>query len=255
LGTQVKPHIERRFAMPWPESPVGKLREFIAALRAIWQSWQTGERLNFRGEYFKHTLMSPFFNPGEGRYPHSPIYLAGVNAPLIRLAGEVADGLHIHPYHTRRYLAEVIESNIEAGAAKKGRPRNAITLAATAFAAVGETDGERAMMREMARSQVAFYASTPSYRSVMQLHGWEAQAEQLSTLASRGGWAEMPAVLTDEMLAEFIVEGSWSDIGGRLHAKYAGLVDRLAIYLPFTLSAVDENWKNLARAITGLSSE
>ncbi|MEK7311767.1 MAG: TIGR03617 family F420-dependent LLM class oxidoreductase, partial [Chloroflexota bacterium] len=118
LGTQVKPHVERRFGMTWPESPVGKLREFIAVLRAIWQSWQTGERLSFRGEHFKLTLMTPFFNPGEIKDPDIPIYIAGVNAPLIKLAGEAADGFHVHPYHTRRYLAEIILPNIEAGAAK-----------------------------------------------------------------------------------------------------------------------------------------
>src|SRR5574341_1004715 len=224
------------FRSQWPESPVAKLREFIGALRAIWRSWQTGERLNFRGEHFKHTLMTPFFNPGEIGHPDVPIYIAGVNAPLIRLAGEAADGFHIHPYHTRRYIAEAVLPNIEAGARKAGRPPRAVALATTAFVAVGAADSERANMREMMRSQIAFYASTPSYRAVMSLHGWQAQAEQLSAFASRGSWGEMPSVVTDEMLAEFLVEGTWDEVPARLRAKYDGLVDRLALYLPFTPS-------------------
>lgn len=249
LGTQVKPHVERRFGMAWPESPVGKLREFIAALRAVWQSWQAGERLNFRGEHFKLTLMTPFFNPGEIKHPDIPIYIAGVNAPLIKLAGEAADGFHVHPYHTRRYLAEVVLPNIEAGAAKAGRSRKDVAIAATAFVAIGKDDSERALMREAMRSQIAFYASTPTYRPVMSLHGWDAQAEQLTALAAKSGWAEMPAVVTDAMLAEFVVEGTWEDVGAKVRAKYDGLADRLGLYLPFTPSENDENWKKAAEAI------
>jgi len=255
LGTQVKPHIERRFGMAWPESPVSKLRDFIAALRAIWGAWQTGERLNFRGEHYKLTLMTPFFNPGPIRHPNIPIYIAGVNAPLIKLAGEAADGFHSHPYHTRRYLAEVVVPNIEAGAAKAGRKRSDVVVEAPAFVAVGGADSERAAMRESMRSQVAFYASTPTYHSVMNLHGWEAQAEQLSALAAKGSWADMPKLLTDDMLAEFIVEGTWDDIGAKLRAKYDGLADRIMIYLPFTASENEENWKKAAEGIRTLKGQ
>lgn len=249
LGTQVKPHIERRFGMAWPESPSGKLREFMAAVRAAWTAWETGDRLNFRGEHFKLTLMTPFFNPGSIRTPRIPIYIAGVNAPLIKLAGEAADGFHVHPYHTRRYLAEVVLPNIEAGATKAGRSPKEVTMAVTAFVAIGENDSARAGMREAMRSQVAFYASTPTYRAVMRLHGWEAQAEQLSALASRGAWSDMNAVVTDEVLAEFVVEGTWEDIGDKLRARYQGLVDRLALYLPFTLDADDGKWAKVAAVI------
>ncbi len=251
LGTQVKPHIERRFGMSWPESPVGKLREFIAAVRAIWRAWQTGGPLNFRGEHFKLTLMTPFFNPGPIRQPQIPVYIAGVNAPLIKLAGEAADGFVAHPFHTRRYLTDVILPNIEAGAAKAGRSRREIALISMAFVAIGETDADRAGMREAMRAQIAFYASTPSYRAVMSLHGWDTQAERLSALASKGQWGDMPAIISDEMLAEFVVEGSWADIGGKLRAKYDGLLDRLALYLPFTPSESDEVWGMLAKVIRG----
>ncbi|HKZ70115.1 MAG TPA: TIGR03617 family F420-dependent LLM class oxidoreductase [Anaerolineales bacterium] len=249
LGTQVKPHIERRFGMQWPESPVDKLREFVAALRAIWYAWQNNERLNYRGQYFKLTLMTPFFDPGELEHPYIPIFLAGVNAPLVRLAGEVADGFHAHPYHTGKYLADIVLPNIEAGARRAGRSRKEIAVSAAAFVAIGETDSERARMREAMRSQIAFYASTPTYRSVLSLHGWFAQAEALSGLAARGEWAAMPNMITDPMLAEFLVEGTWDDIGDKLRAKYSGLVDRLALYLPFTPSESDAEWKKAAHAI------
>lgn len=249
LGTQVKPHIERRFAMSWPDSPVGKLREFMAALRAVWHSWQTGERLNFRGEYFKLTLMTPFFTPGPIEAPHIPIYLAGVNAPLIRLAGESADGFHAHPYHTRKYLAEVVRPNLEAGAARAGRSPREVSVACSAFVAVGGDERARAAMREAMRSQIAFYASTPSYQSVMTLHGWRAKAEALSALAARGEWKEMPSLVDDSMLAEFLVEGTWDDIGGKLRAKYDGLADRLALYLPLAADDNDRHWSRVARRI------
>ena len=158
LGTQVKAHIERRFGMPWPESVVGKLREQIAAIRAFWQAWQTGERLNFRGEHYKLTLMSPFFNPGPIQYPGVPIYLAGVNPGLARLAGECADGFLAHPFHTPRYLREVVLPAIEQGAAKASRKRSAINISTTVFVVTRPEEAS------FVRAQIAFYASTPSYR-------------------------------------------------------------------------------------------
>jgi probable F420-dependent oxidoreductase len=218
----------------------------MAAVRAVWTAWETGDRLNFRGEHFKLTLMTPFFNPGPIQHPKIPIYIAGVNAPLIKLAGEAADGFHVHPYHTRRYLAEVILPNIEVGAVKAGRSGRDVAIATTTFVAIGETESTRSGMREAMRAQVAFYASTPTYRAVMSLHGWEAQAEQLTALAAKGGWGEMNAIITDDMLAEFVVEGTWDDIGGKLRAKYEGLVDRLALYLPFTPDMEDAKWAKVA---------
>lgn len=254
LGTQVKPHIERRFGMVWPESPVGKLREFMLALRAIWSAWQTGDRLNYRGEYFKHTLMTPFFNPGEIAHPTIPIYIAGVNAPLIRLAGELADGFHVHPYHTRKYLTEVVLPNLETGAAKTGRSRSDIAIVCMPFVAVGDTPTERATMREVMRAQIAFYASTPTYKPVLALHGWADKAEQLSALAARGNWGDMPAVLTDEVLSEFLIEGTWAEVGHQLLARYTGLADRLSIYNPYTPSANDDDWKRLAAIVNNNSA-
>jgi probable F420-dependent oxidoreductase len=239
LGTQVKAHVERRFGMSWPESVVGKLREQIAVIRALWNTWQNNAPLNFRGEYYKITLMSPFFNPGPIAHPEIPIYIAGVNTGLARLAGETAEGFLSHPLHSPRYLSEVILPAIEQGLAKSGRSRQDFKLCTTAF--VVTSPEEEAFVR----SQIAFYASTPSYRAVMDLHGWSETAERLSGLAGRGQWGEMPALIRDEMLAEFAVSGSASAIPGMLNQRYRGLVDRLTLYLPFVPGERDDFWKGL----------
>ncbi len=239
LGTQVKAHVERRFGMPWPDSAVGKLREQVAAIRTFWNCWQSGERLNFRGEYYKLTLMSPFFNPGPIEHPLIPIYLAGVNVGLARLAGECADGFHAHPFHSPQYLKQVVLPAIEQGAARSGRRRADIQVSTTAFVV---TSPEEAYF---VRSQIAFYASTPSYRPVMALHGWEDVADRLSTLASRGEWAEMPTLINDEMVDAFAVRADTSNLPAALAERYDGLVDRLALYLPFIPGERDAFWQAL----------
>jgi probable F420-dependent oxidoreductase len=239
LGTQVKAHVERRFGMPWPDSVVGKLREQIAAVRAFWHTWQSGERLNFRGEHYRLTLMSPFFNPGPIAHPEIPIYIAGVNTGLARLAGEAADGFHVHPLHTPRYLGEVILPAIEQGAAQAGRSRAQVAVSVTAFAVASPED------ELFVRSQIAFYASTPSYRPVMALHGWDEIATQLSGHASRGEWGEMPALVSDEMLATFATVSPADELPAALAERYAGLADRLGLYVPFKPGERDDFWRGL----------
>jgi probable F420-dependent oxidoreductase len=243
LGTQVKAHVERRFGMAWPESPVGKLREMILALRAIWNCWQTGPqgRLNFRGEYFKLTLMTPFFNPGPIEHPHIPIFIAGVNTGLARLGGELCHGFHVHPYHTPAYLREVLRPAIAAGAAKAGRSLSDIQLAGSVFVIASDRE------REAVRQQISFYASTPSYRPVMEHHGWGAVAEALSALATRGQWSEMPALVTDEMLDTFAVTAPLSELAAPLKERYSGLLDRISLYRPFVPGEDDAGWKKLGQ--------
>ena len=242
LGTQVKPHIERRFGMPWT-APVPRLREYVQAIRAVWHTWQTGEKLNFRGAEYKLTLMTPFFSPGPITNPNIPIFIAGVGAPLCRLAGEVADGFHAHSYHTRQYLREVVLPAIEVGARKADRDRRAIEVTTAAFVALSEAE------IAVHRQQVAFYASTPSYRPVLDFHGWGKVGEELSSLAARGHWTEMPNLITDEMLETFVTIGSWDDIAEKLHAKYAGLLDRVGLYRPFVPGPEDAHWKQLIESL------
>jgi probable F420-dependent oxidoreductase len=241
LGTQVKAHIERRYGQAWPESPVNKLREQMAAIRAFWTTWQTGAPLNFRGEHYKLTLMSPFFNPGRIEHPDIPIYIAGVNTGLARLAGEAAQGFLVHPFHSPEYLRQVLLPAIEQGAAKTGRSRQEVKVSVTAFAVTAPDEDL------FVRSQIAFYASTPSYRPVMALHGWEGVAGQLSALAARGGWGEMPALVSDEMLAAFAVLATSGELASALRQRYAGLADRLGLYLPFVPGQRDNFWKMLLR--------
>ncbi len=241
LGTQVKAHIERRFGMPWPETVVGKLREQIAAMRAIWSTWQNREKLNFRGEHYKLTLMSPFFDPGPIEHPNIPIYIAGVNTGLARLAGECANGFHLHPFHSIRYLEEVLKPAIAQGAAQAGRSRSDIHIATSAFIV---TSAEEDLF---VRSQIAFYASTPSYRPVMTLHGWEETAQQLSALATRGDWASMPGLINQEMLETFAVVATPEELAERLKTRYLGRIERLGIYIPFSPGERDGFWQGLLR--------
>lgn len=243
LGTQVKAHIERRFGLTWTP-PVPRLREYVQAIRAVWNTWQTGAKLNFRGDEYKLTLMSPFFAPGPIEQPDIPIFIAGVGAPLCKLAGEVADGFHVHPYHTRQYLSEVVLPAIESGAQKANRDRKSIEVATMAFVALNEAE------IEAQRSQVAFYASTPSYRPVLDLHGWGSIGEQLSALAARGQWGEMPKLISDAMLEAFVIVGTWDDIAAKLRKKYDGLLDRVGLYRQFAPGAEDAQWRRLAQQMT-----
>jgi len=243
LGTQVKAHIERRFGMPWPDSPVGKLRDLIQAMRALWRAWQEGERLDHRVPYHKLTLMTPFVNPGPIEYPSIPVYVAGVNTALCRLAGELADGFLAHPYQSADYLRQVVRPEIDAGAERAGRAPSAIRLCVTALTATDA--GEQ----EFARSQIAFYASTPTYRPVMAHHGWGEIADRLRDLARRAAWGEMPELITDEMLSTFAVVAPEADLAAALLERYRGLADRLSLYLPYTPGSRDAFWRRLTDEI------
>ena len=251
LGTQVKAHIERRFGQTWPESVTGKLREQIQVIRAFWDCWQNRTKLNFRGEYYKITLMSPFFQPPPLTSPPTPllkergalipIYIAGVNIGLAKLAGELCEGFHVHPFHSTRYLKEAILPGIEDGAQKAGRKRSDVAVSITTFVA---TTSEEI---NFARAQISFYASTPSYRPVMDLHGWSGVAEKLSAHAAHSEWAEMPMLITDEMLSEFCLVTEESKLADKLKKRYDGIADRLTLYTPFIPGERDEWWKKLAR--------
>ena len=240
LGTQVKPHIERRFGMRWPDSPVDGFRDYINAIRALWRSWQEGEKLNYRTERYKLTLMTPFFNPGPIEFPDIPIYIAGVNSGMARLAGEVADGFHAHVYHSPEYLEQVIRPAIEQGSERADKSAKETVLATSVFTVTSEEEAE------FVRGQLAFYASTPTYRTVMAFHGWESMADQLQALARRQQWPQMAELVTDQVLETFAVVAPSDQLGQALRSRYSGLVDRLAIYRPYSPQG---GFKELAGAL------
>jgi probable F420-dependent oxidoreductase len=252
LGTQVKAHIRRRFSMPW-DRPVARLREYIRALRAVWSSFQSEEPLRFEGEFYRHTLMTPFFNPGPIEHPEIPIHIAGVNTLLATLAGELCDGFHVHPFHSPEYIREVVKRAVSAGAERGGRDPEDVELATSAFVITGEGAAEVEEQREKVRAQISFYASTPTYRTVLEAHGWEAVGEELGRLARDKEWDEMPALISDEMLRAFAVEAAPEEVGSALRERYEGLIDRVALYLPFAPGERDDFWRATMASVQATS--
>lgn len=232
LGTQVKGHIERRYGLAW-NSPGPRLRDYIQALRAIWNSWQHGTPLNYRGEFYSHTLMTPFFNPGPTPHPYIPIHIAGVQPFMCRLAGELCDGFQVHPFHSTTYLQDVVLPNVEEGLRAGGRTRADICLVSSVFIVTGADPTRMEAVRRSVKSQIAFYASTPNYRVILECHGWERVARELTRKSIQGDWEGMAALITDEMLEAFAVVGRPEELPDKLRSRYTGLLDRLAVYEPF----------------------
>ncbi len=247
LGTQVKPHIERRFSTEW-SAPAARLREYIESLRAIWDSFQTDAPLHYRGKHYQFRLLTPFFNPGAIEHPDIPIYIAAVNEHLCRLAGEVCQGLHVHPFHTVRYLREQVILNVERGAQVTGRTRADCALSCAVFVVTGKDAAEMAENTAAVRQQIAFYASTPSYRPIMDMHDWGDLADRLSALARRGNWSEMGDLISNDMLNEFAVVAPADELAHAVKARYEGLLDRVGYYFPFAPEEQDREivWRTAA---------
>jgi probable F420-dependent oxidoreductase len=248
LGTQVRAHIEQRFGMPWGP-PLDKIRDYIQALRAIWNTFQTGAPLEYRGRFYKHTLMLPFFNPGRIEHPHIPIYVAGVNKGLMRLAGELCEGFHVHPLHSVKYLKEIVRPQVAAGAARAQRSASDVVLAAGVFTITGPDEATMEQVRGMVRQQIAFYASTPTYRVVLAVHGWEDVGEQLRRLAALRRWGEMSTLITDEMLDAFAIQAPFGRVGQVLCERYEGVLDRVACYIPFVPGGWDDMWRDTVATV------
>ncbi len=249
LGSQIKPHIERRFSMPWSH-PAKRMREYVEALRAIWASWETGERLNFRGEFYSHTLMSPMFSPGPNPHGTPRILLAGVGELMTETAGAVADGFLSHSFTTRRYLDEVSIPALRRGRASAGRPLDGsdeVEISLPAFVAIGSTDAELATAIRAVKKQIAFYGSTPAYRGVLELHGWDGLHETLHAGSVRGEWDAMADAVSDEVLAEFAVVGTPAEVAEGLRARFGGVVSRLSFSAPYPVAP--EVWAELVRLL------
>jgi probable F420-dependent oxidoreductase len=247
----VKAHNVLRFGVKW-EKPVKKMRETIEAIRTFWECWQTGKPLDYAGEFFKLALMTPFFDPGPIDYPAPPIYIAAVNEQMLRLAGSHCDGVHIHALHTARYLREVALPEIETGLAKSDRARADFSVNTSVFAIPTDDPTEARAAEAHVRQQLSFYMSTPAYRSVLALHGWESAGDQLGQMARGGQWTEMGRLISDEMLDAFVVTGRWAELPGIIRTRYGDLLDRVGYYLPFEPGVNDAGW---AASIAGFREE
>jgi probable F420-dependent oxidoreductase len=228
LGTQVKAHIERRFSTVY-DHPGARLREYVLALRAIFRAFGGEERLSFKGDFYSFSLLG-IWTPGAIAHPEIPIYLAAVRPWMLRAGGEVADGIHVHPFHSRRFLDEVVRPNVGDGASRAGRKPADVKLACPVFTIVGDTEEEREEWRQRARFQIAFYGSTPAYAGVFELHGWQGVSERLHALQRAGDIPGMANTITDEMLEVYAITSTWDELPRRLVEKYAGVADRLIFY-------------------------
>lgn len=235
LGSQIRTHIEKRFSMTWSR-PAARMREYVLALRAIWASWHEGARLDFRGDFYSHTLMTPFFDPGPSPHRLPRVFLAGVGPRMTEVAGEVADGFMVHPFTTERYLREATVPALERGLAAAGRDRSDLEIAYPCMIAVGEDDAALARARDLARPRVAFYASTPAYKVVLDAHGWGDLQPELNRLSKAGDWAGMAARIDDEILDAFVVCGPAAEVGPTIRARYGDVVHRVSFDASAALS-------------------
>lgn len=234
LGSQVKAHVVRRYSMPWGR-PAAQLREFVLAMRTIWSSWQDGTPLDFRGEYYRHTLMPPDFTPPRHDFGPPRVLLAGVGDLMTRTAGEVADGFLCHGYTTARWIRERTLPALSEGRKRAGATMDGFEVANTPFIVTG-TDQEMEAALPALRARIAFYASTPAYRGVFELHGWGGLNEELTALSKAGRWAEMAGLVTDEMVDAFAVVASPDDLPARVAERYGGLLTRITFTPPAGLA-------------------
>jgi probable F420-dependent oxidoreductase len=248
LGTQVKGHNQRRFSVPWV-SPVKRLREVILSLRAIWDCWQNNSKLNFTGEFYQFTLMTPFFNPGPIEHPKIPIYISGLNPQITQLAGELCEGFYIHGFHSPKYIRETVMPNLEKGLTKAGRKREEVSLVTGTFIATGTNEDEVEKAKPPVRQQVAFYASTRTYKGVLDAHGWGDTCFRLNEKAAKGDWAGMAQEITDEMLEELGIIGTYDKVADKLKERYKGILNRVVLRLGAQDSQDEGRWREIAQEV------
>jgi probable F420-dependent oxidoreductase len=242
LGSQIKPHIEKRFSMPWSH-PAPRMREFISAIRVIWSSWSDGSRLAFRGQFYRHTLMTPMFDPGPNPFGNPQIFLAAVGERMTEVAGEVADGVLAHGFTTERYLREVTVPALERGLAAGGKVRADVQISYPGMVVTGADEAGFAAAAKAVKTQLAFYGSTPAYRPVLELHGWGDLQTELNTLSKRGAWDQMADLIDDDILGTFAVVGELDGIAAEVLRRFDGLVDRFSFYAPYDMEP--ERWADV----------
>ncbi len=255
LGSQIKPHITKRFSMEWSR-PAARMREFVLAMRAIWHTWQTGEQLAFRGEFYSHTLMTPFFTPDaaglEGVGPPK-VFLAGVGELMTEVAGEVCDGFICHGFTTERYLREVTLPALVRGRAKAGRTMEGFEIVGPSFVVTGNDAEELAGAAAATRQQIAFYGSTPAYQGVLDVHGWGDLQVRLNNMSKLGEWERMGELIDDEILNTFAVVGEPEEIAPELAKRYGDVVQRISFYAPY--ESDPDRWGAVMHALQAAGRE
>jgi probable F420-dependent oxidoreductase len=232
LGSQIKPHIEKRYSMPWSH-PAPRMRELISAMRAIWATWNEGVPLDFRGDFYQHTLMTPFFDPGPNPHGSPKIFLAAVGELMTEVAGEVCDGIILHGFTTERYVREVTLPALERGWKLGGKTRADFELSGPMFMVTGTTEEELEAARKGTKQQIGFYGSTPAYRGVLELHGWGDLQTELNAKSKQGEWAQMGEMIDDDVLDAFAVVGEPEQLPALIKARYGDIVDRISFYAPY----------------------
>jgi probable F420-dependent oxidoreductase len=232
LGSQIKPQIEKRFGAAF-DPPVARMRELVQALRAIYTAWATGERLRFEGEFYRHTLMTPMFNPGPNPHGPPPLWLGALGPLMTRMAAEVADGLLVMPFSSERFFTEHTLTNVAAGLASSGRSREDLSIVAQAIVCVGRDDAEYAAAVGGVKGLLSFYGSTPSYRPVLDAHGWGDLHVELNVLSKQGRWMDMIALIDDEVLNTIAVCGAPDQVARKLIERFDGVADRVGFYMPY----------------------
>jgi len=224
LGSQIKPHITKRFSMPWSH-PAARMREYVMALRAIWASWEDGTPLDFRGDFYTHTLMTPMFDQGPSEHGPPKVFVAAVGPAMTRVAGEVADGLMAHGFTTPAYFRDVTMAHLADGLAAAGRSRADVEVTVPLMMVVDGPGREKSL--QATRMQLGFYGSTPAYRPVLEHHGWGDLGDELNRLSKAGDWVAMGEAIDDEVLETFAIVADRDDIAAAVRERFGGLVDRV----------------------------
>jgi probable F420-dependent oxidoreductase len=255
LGSQVRAQVEKRYGASF-DRPIARMREMVAALRAIFATWETGERLDFRGEFTSHTLMPPTFNPGPHPFGMPPIAIGGLGPQMVRLAAEVADGLLVMPFNTARHFCDRTLPAIDEGLARAGRSRSELVVSGEVIVCCGRDEDELAVARTAGRWLLSFYASTPSYRPVLEVEGWEDLQPELNKLSKTGRWEEMPQMIDDTMLSTLAAVGSPKEVAAEIVSRFGGQVDRVGFYTPYAVpdATLGELVDELGRVPQGVRS-
>ena len=244
LGSQVRGHIVRRFSTQWTP-PAPRMREYVHALKAIWDCWQNGTKLDLQGDHYSFNLMSPFFNPGPIEHPRIPVYVSAMNPNMLKVAGETCDGVILHPLCSLKYARETILPNLEAGTRRAGRSLENLDVSPGGFVVLAETEEEMEDAREAVRRRISFYASTMRYRPVMSAHGWDDTAEKLYRMSLEGRWDDMKDAVTDEMIDAFATVGGYHDIVDKIKARYGDYATSVDMHLASTVSPDEDRLKDV----------